>query len=84
MSDYLKELTINDGKSEITNKLDNTVTQALSKAINFPEFVNFDEEDRTLNELIQSYAWIQPDDLKIQLDLKVSEYLLLPSLNLSS
>ncbi|XP_066930743.1 uncharacterized protein [Clytia hemisphaerica] len=70
MSDYLKELTINDGKSEITNKLDNTVTQALSKAINFPEFVDFDEEDKSLNELIQSYAWIQPDDLKIQLDLQ--------------
>lgn len=72
LSTYLKDLTnnANDGSSDVVNKIEETIANLLSQAINFPPFVTYDQEDNDLVEIIQSLAWIEPRDLEAQIDLE--------------
>lgn len=72
LSAYLKDLTnnANDGSSDIVNKIEDTIANLLSQAINFPPFVSYDQEDNELVEIIQSLVWIEPRDLEARIDLE--------------
>ncbi|XP_066930276.1 uncharacterized protein [Clytia hemisphaerica] len=65
LSIYLNELT-----TGANNIIDVTVTLALFEAFHRPEFKDYTEEDKSLHQLIESLAWIEPEHLGIEFDLK--------------
>lgn len=77
LSDYLKDLTenLNDGTSDVVNRMEEMVADLLSQALNFPSFIEYEDEDVELSKKISELWWVTPTHLCARFDIQVVTWL---------